>query len=201
MPKIHPHATKEIDRYIASMAPFAQPICRKLRVLIHKAEPAIVEDWKWGPNFNKDGMVCGFGAFKEFVSIAFFKGALLKDPKKMLIDCSGSNAGSRRIHYYSVDDIDEKALLAFIKEAVALNVKGVKPPARRAKLPMPAELKSALAKNAKAKAFFDDLTPGYQREYSEHVLQAKRPETRMERIKKAVKQCSEQKKLNYKYQA
>ena len=114
MPKIHPKAEELIDRYIDSIEPFAQPICRRLRALIHKAEPEIIEDWKWGPNFNKDGMVCGFGAFKEFVSIAFFMGALLKDPKKTLIDCSGSNA--------------EKALLAFVKEAVALNEKGVKPP-------------------------------------------------------------------------
>ena len=44
MPTIHPNAKKEIDRYIDSTAAFAQPICRKLRALIHKADPEIVED-------------------------------------------------------------------------------------------------------------------------------------------------------------
>jgi uncharacterized protein YdeI (YjbR/CyaY-like superfamily) len=200
MPTIHPNAKKEIDRYIDSTAAFAQPICRKLRALIHKADPEIVEDWKWGPNFNKDGMICGMGAFKEFVSLAFFKGALLKDPKKLLIDCSGSNAGSRRIHFRSVDEIDEKTIVGFIKQAIALNEKGVKTPARRAELSMPPDLASAFGKSAKAKKYFDGLTPGYRREYIEFILQAKRPETRAERIKRTIKQCSEGKTLNYKYQ-
>jgi uncharacterized protein YdeI (YjbR/CyaY-like superfamily) len=199
MPGIHPHAKKEIDRYIASTPAFAQPICRKLRTLIKKAEPEIVEDWKWGPNFNKDGMVCGFGAFKEFVSISFFKGALLKDPKKVLVDCSGSNAGSRRMHFRTVDDIDEKLMLDFIKQAVVLNKNGVKAPARRAELAMPPDLKAALTKNAKAKKYFDELTPGYRREYIESVLLAKRPETHAERIKKAVTLCAQGKTLNDKY--
>ena len=83
---IHPNATQEIDRYIAKAPEFARPICARIRALIHKADPDIVEDWKWGPNFNKHGMICGFGAFKEHVSLGFFKGELLKDPKKLLVD-------------------------------------------------------------------------------------------------------------------
>jgi uncharacterized protein YdeI (YjbR/CyaY-like superfamily) len=144
-------------------------------------------------------MVCGFGAFKEHVAIAFFRGALLKDPKKVLIDCSGSNAGSRRIHFRTVDDIDEKLMLDFIKQAVALNKNGVKTPARRAELTMPADFESALAKSAKAKQYFAELTPGYRREYIESILMAKRPETRAERIKKAVTLCAQGKTLNDKY--
>lgn len=66
---IQPDASKKIDAYIAKAQAFAQPIGRKLRELIQKAHADIVEDWKWGaPNFHKDGMVCGLGAFKQHVT-------------------------------------------------------------------------------------------------------------------------------------
>jgi hypothetical protein len=196
---IHPKARQEIDGYIKSAPGFAQPICRKLRALIHKADPAIVEDWKWGPNFNKQGMICGFGAFKEHVSLAFFKGALLQDPKKLLADCSGSNAHNRTLKFRSVADLDEKTLIAYVKEAAKLNEQGVKGKVRRAGISVPADLKAAVAKDAKAKKYFDGLTPGYRREYLEWIVEARRPETRAARIDTAVKQCREGKTLHYKY--
>ena len=196
---IHPKAKQEIDKYIASAPAFAQPICRKLRAAIHKADPDIVEDWKWGPNFNKQGMICGFGAFKEHVSLGFFKGALLKDPRKLLEDCSGSNAHNRTLKFRSVDDVDEKAMIAFVQQAVQLNESGVKGEVRRAEIPVPADLKSALAKDSKARAAFDSFTPGYRREYLEWIVAAKRPETRAQRIDTTVRQSREGKTLHYKY--
>jgi uncharacterized protein YdeI (YjbR/CyaY-like superfamily) len=196
---IHPKAKREIDKYISSAAAFAQPICRKLRTAIHKADRDIVEDWKWGPNFNKQGMICGFAAFKGHVSLGFFKGALLKDPRKLLEDCSGSNAHNRTLKFRSVDDVDEKALIAFVKQAVRLNVSGVKGEMRRAEIPMPADLKAALAKDAKGRAAFEKLTPGYRREYLQWIVAAKRPETRAARIETTVKQSREGKTLHDKY--
>ena len=196
---IHPKAKQEIDKYISSAAPFAQPICRKLRVLIRKADPGIVEDWKWGPNFNKQGMICGFGAFKEHVCLGFFKGALLKDPGKLLVDSSGSNAHNRTLKFRTVADVDEKSLTGFVKQAVQLNERGVKGEVRRAEIPMPADLKAALAKDAKARAAFEKFTPGYRREYLEWIVAAKRPETRAARIETTVKQSREGKTLHYKY--
>jgi uncharacterized protein YdeI (YjbR/CyaY-like superfamily) len=197
---MHPKAKQEIDKYIAKAPAFARPICAKLRSLIHKADPGIVEDWKWGPNFNKQGMVCGFGAFKEHVSLAFFKGALLKDPRKLLVDCSGSNARGRLLRLRSVADIDEKTLIAYLKEAVKLNESGVNAPARRAEIPVPADLKSALAKDPKAAKGFTGLTPGKRREYLEWIVGAKRPETRAQRIETTIKQSREGKSLHWKYQ-
>ena len=196
---IHPKAKQEIDKYISSAAPFAQPICRKLRALIRKADPGIVEDWKWGPNFNKQGMICGFGAFKEHVSLAFFRGALLKDPGKLLEDCSGSNAHNRTVKFRTVADVDERALIGFVKQAVQLNESGVKGEVRRADIPMPADLKAALAKDAKARAAFEKFTPGYRREYLEWIVGAKRPETRAQRIETTIKQSREGKSLHWKY--
>jgi uncharacterized protein YdeI (YjbR/CyaY-like superfamily) len=194
-------AEKQIDRYIASTAPFAQPICRKLRTLIHKADPGIVEDVKWGaPNFNKEGMICSFAAFKEHVSLGFFKGALLKDPKKLLEDCSGSNAHNRTLKFRSVAEVNDKALIGFVKQAVQLNEKGIKGEVRRAEISVPADLKAALAKDGKAKAAFEAFTPGRQREYLEWIVGAKRPETRAQRIETTVQQSREGKSLHWKYQ-
>jgi len=197
---IHPKAKQEIDKYLASLDGFAKPICRKLRELIHRADPAIVEDWKWGPNFNKNGMVCGFGAFKAHVSLAFFKGSLLKDSKKLLEDCSGSNAHNRTMKFSSLDDIDEKAVIAYVKEAAALNDKGIKMPARRTEIPMPGDLKKAIAASAKSSAFWEGLPPGARRDYIDWVVQAKREETRAERIATTVKWCGEGKRRNWKYE-
>lgn len=70
---------KRIESYFDEAPSFAGDICRKLRHIIFKAEPEIVEDWKWGPNYSKNGMVCGIGAFQKHVSLAFFQGAHMKD--------------------------------------------------------------------------------------------------------------------------
>lgn len=199
MPAIHPNASREIDRSIASAPAFARPICRKLREIIRRADPGIVEDWKWGPNFNKGGMVCGFGAFKAHVTLTFFRGSLLKDPAKILAPCSASNAHNRSVKFASADEIDEKTLSAYVKEAAALNGKGVKAPARRKEIPVPPDLRKALGAQAKARAYFDGLTPGYRREYVEWIVEAKRPETRTERIRTTVRQCAEGKTLHFKY--
>ena len=197
---VHSKTKREIDAYIASVAPFAQPICRKLRATIHKADPDIVEDVKWGaPNFNKEGMICSFAAFKVHVSLGFFKGALLKDPKKLLEDCSGNNAHNRTAKFRSVGDVNEKALIDLVLQAVRLNEKGIKTVAKRADIPMPADLKAALAKDAKARAAFEAFTPGCRREYLEWIVEAKRPETRAQRIETTVQQSREGKSRYWKY--
>ena len=197
---IHPKASQEIDKYVAALDGFAKPICKKLREVIRKADPDIVEDWKWGPNFNKNGMICGFGAFKEHVSFTFFQGAAMKDPKKILAPCSADNAHNRTVKFRDVDEIDEKTLAAYVKEAAALNAKGVQAPAKKAAIAVPPDVKKALAGNAKAKAFFDALAPGYQRDYLEWIVQAKQPATRSTRIETTVKQCAEGKRRNWKYE-
>lgn len=111
--KHNPDAPKFIEEYIREARDFAQPICRKLRAIIFKAEPDIIEDWKWGPNYYKSGIVCGFGAFKQHVTLAFFQGAMLKDPKKILTE-DGSKTprslrlGSRASRKQSLESPEEK---------------------------------------------------------------------------------------------
>jgi len=196
---IDPSASRKIDRYIYEAADFAQPICTKLREIIRKADPKIVEDWKWGPNFNKDGMVCGFGACKSHVTLTFFRGAAMKDPKKILAGCSDDNAHNRSIKFRGVDEIDEKTLSAYVREATAINSKGITVPLRRAQIPSPPDLQEALDANTKAKNFFDGLTPGYRREFIAWVVEAKRPETRERRIRESLAMLAEGRRLHDEY--
>ncbi|MGZ4058364.1 MAG: DUF1801 domain-containing protein, partial [Bacteroidia bacterium] len=111
--KHNPNAKQLIDEGIASAEPFAQAICKKLRAIIFKAEPGIIEDWKWGPNYYKNGMVCGFWYFKKHCSIVFYQGALLKDKKKVLLENPG-NVHNRHIKYTDVKQIDERLLIEYI---------------------------------------------------------------------------------------
>jgi hypothetical protein len=197
---VRPDAAQHIDRYIAGTADFARPICSRLRKIIRAADPEIVEDWKWGPNYSKHGMICGYGAFKAHVTLTFFKGVAMKDPKQILEPCSADNAHNRSVKFRDVREIDEKTLTAYVREAAKLNVSGVIVESRRAQIGVPLDFKKALAASKKAKQYFDTLTPGYRRDYLQWIIGAKRPETRAARIKQAVRQCSEGKTLHYKYQ-
>jgi uncharacterized protein YdeI (YjbR/CyaY-like superfamily) len=198
MPTVHPQASHLIDEYIKKAPVFAQPICTKLRQIIRKADPGIVEDWKWGPNFNKKGMVCGFSAFKEHVSFVFFQGAMLKDPKKILA-LGGSNVHNRTVKFMGLKDIDEKTLIAYIKEAVAPNTRGVKAQPEKKQVTVPADLKKALAANKKAHANFEQLAYTYRKEYIKWIEEAEQPETRQRKIQQTVGKVAAGKKMHEKY--
>jgi hypothetical protein len=185
----NPKASSLITDYIKHAPLFAQPICAKLRALIKKAEPTIIEDWKWGPNFYKDGMVCGFGAFKNHVTLAFFKGSLMKDARK-LFNYGDSNAHNRSIKFQTLQDIDEKALIAYIKEAVVLNVKGVKISSGIIRLP--SDLKKMFDKYRQAYTRFKDLSFTSRKEMVDSVLGAKKSETRERRIIQIVEKLSKE---------
>src|SRR5690349_15313018 len=112
--KVHPNAKQEIDAYIEEMQPFAKAICKKLRTIILKADASIQEDWKWGPHYSSNGMVCGYGGFQKHVKLTFFNGAGMKDPKKLFNHCV-DNEFSRSIKYIDIKEIDEKTLTEYIK--------------------------------------------------------------------------------------
>ncbi|MGE3804531.1 MAG: DUF1801 domain-containing protein [Gemmataceae bacterium] len=191
-------ASQRIDAYIAKAAPFAQPICTKLRQLIHQADKRIEEDWKWGsPNFSLNGMLCSIGAFKQHVNLVFFRGALIKDSKKLFE--AGAGKQLRTIRFTSVDDIQGPVIVAYLKEAVKVNEQGVRPAKQEVKVVVPAELKKALQEDKHAKAVFDGLAPSCQREYAEYIADAKKPETRERRLAKTLDLLGQGKSLNDKY--
>jgi len=180
---------EHVDEYIDSAASFAKPICHKLRKIIFKAEPTMIEEWKWGPNYQKNGMVCGFGHFKNHVHLSFFQGALLKDPKKMLTE-GKANLHNRGVKFRSVEEIDEKTLIAYIREAVANNKKGTKVSLKERKdVNIPSDFLKAL-KSGKLDKKFESLAFSYRKDYVNWIESAKKEETRNSRIKKALEKIS-----------
>ena len=176
------NAGELIDGYLNDLPEFSKAICKKLRAIILTAEPGIIEDWKWGPNFYKDGMICGFAGFKNHVHLTFFNGAALKDTKKIFTE-GKDNQNNRGVKFKSTDDIDEKILIKYIKEAVNVNKKGVKPAIK--KIEIPVDFKKALVK-AKLLDDFENTNFTNRKEYCLWITDAKKEETRTGRIKKAV---------------
>jgi hypothetical protein len=198
MPTAAKPATDKVLAYIDTLPEWSKIICSELRQIILAADPMIAEEWKWGPHYSSQGMVCGYGAFQKHVKFTFFNGSAMKDTKGLFNHCV-DNEFSRSIKYTDIGEIDAKTLTAYIKESVAVNQKGYKRVVADKTVDVPADLQKALAANKKAAAFFEGLTYGYKKEFVEQVTSAKQVKTRLDRIAKIVGLCEEEKTLNHKY--
>ncbi len=93
----------------------------RVRKLIHEADPAIVEEWKWEtPVWSRDGIICTGESYKQVVKLTFAKGAFLKDPRR-LFNASLTGKVRRAIDFRAEDGIDAAAFRDLIREAVAFN--------------------------------------------------------------------------------
>src|SRR6187455_2457712 len=119
-----------IDEYIKKAQPFAQPVMVKLREIIHKACPEVVESIKWGmPSFEYKGPICHFASFKQHCVFGFWKTTLIKDPGDYLQERSaqGGEAMGNLGRMTSVKDLPpSKVLIDFIKQSMKLNEEGIK---------------------------------------------------------------------------
>ena len=191
-----PATDPRIDAYISKSAPFAQPILKHIRQLVHKACPDVQETMKWSfPHFEHKGVMCGMAAFKEHCRFGFWKAPIMKDAKLL--------EGLEKIT--SLKDLPaDKTLLACIKEAAKLNEENVKLPAQpkapRKEIPPPDDLLAALKKNKKAFKAFEDFSPSHKREYIEWITEAKTEATRNKRIETTLEWLTEGKSRNWKYQ-
>jgi uncharacterized protein YdeI (YjbR/CyaY-like superfamily) len=188
-----------IDAYIAKQKDFAKPILTHLREVVHEGCPECEETLKWNsPTFMYQGMLCGMAAFKEHAIFGFWKWQLVM-PDQQYRDAAGSFG-----KITSVSDLPPKReLLGYIRKAMELNENGVKAPRamkpKKASIPMPADLKTALAKNKKAKATYEDFSPSAKREYLEWITGAKAEDTRTRRLQQAIEWMAEGKPRNWKY--
>ena len=192
---------RRVDAYIAKAAPYARPILEKLRELVHRGCPEVVETIKWGmPAFESKGPLANMAAFKAHAVFGFWKGSLV------LAGASEKEAMGQFGRLTSVSDLpDEEKLVAWVKKAAELNASGVKVarPLKHPKrpIPVPADLKAALAKNAKARKTFEAFSPSHRREYLEWITEAKTDETRARRFATTLAQLAQGKSLHWKYQA
>ena len=147
----------------------------------------LTEELKWGQScytIQKKNVVIIQG-FKEYCALLFFKGALLKDAKGILVKPGENTQSSRQIRFTNIRDIIklENVLSAYIDEAIEVEQAGLKVKLRKtADLEMPAEFQTALDKSPALKTAFDALTPGRQRAYLFHFSQAKQSKTRESRV-------------------
>lgn len=197
---------KRVDEYIAKAQPFAQPVLKKMRELVHKACPDVTETIKWGmPSFEYKGPMFGMASFKKHCVGGFWKSKLLNDPKNLLGERKnqGGEAMGNLGCMTSIKDLPpDKALIDFIKQHMKLNEEGIKvekKPKAKKELVIPKELTAALTKNKKAKSTFENFSPTNKREYAEWIIDAKTDATRDKRLADAVQWMSEGKPRMWKY--
>ena len=115
--------SKLIDARIGELDDWRGETLSRLRALVKQADPAVVEEWKWGvPVWSHNGIVCTGETYKKVVKLTFAKGAQMKDPKKLFNSSLEGNA-RRAIDFHEGDKVDEAAFKALIREAVALNTR------------------------------------------------------------------------------
>jgi hypothetical protein len=127
-------ASALIDEKIKELGDWRGKMLAKVREIIHEADPEIVEEWKWRgtPVWSRDGIICTGETYKNVVKMTFAKGAALKDPSRLFNSSLDGNV-RRAIDIHEGGKVDEMALKALIRAAVALNLKGKnKPKPRRA---------------------------------------------------------------------
>src|ERR1041385_8201652 len=131
---------KRVDAYIEKAKPFAQPILKHLRKLVHQACPECEETIKWSfPCFDYKGIFCSMASFTGHATFGFWKTALLKDPKGILDNKNDAMGSLGRIT--SLKDLpSDKVIIDFIKQAKKLNDDGVKLPGREKKPSKPAAM-------------------------------------------------------------
>jgi hypothetical protein len=116
-----PSPSQLIDGRINELGDWRGKTLGRLRALIKAADPAVVEEWKWSvPVWSHDGLICTGETYKSVVKLTFAKGAALKDPSGLFNSSLEGNT-RRAIDVREGEKIDEKALKALVRAAVALN--------------------------------------------------------------------------------
>jgi len=121
-PKRAESPSELIDARIEDLGDWRGEMLSRLRALIKEADPEVAEEWKWRgtPVWSHNGLICTGETYKNVVKMTFAKGASLKDPSG-LFNSSLEGKARRAIDFHEGDKLDEEALKALIRAAVALN--------------------------------------------------------------------------------
>ena len=170
----------------------------KLRMIV--LDCGLSEVLKWGvPCYlYKKSNVIIIGAFNEYCSLSFFKGALLNDSESILIKPGENTQAARLIKFTNISEIDEieATIKAYIYEAIEIEKAGLKVKFKKQPEPIPEELQHILDEDPVLMAAFYALTPGRQRGYIIHFSQPKQSKTRISRIEKCRHKILEGKGFN-----
>ncbi len=111
-----------IDARIEELGDWRGEMLSRLRRLVHEADPDVVETWKWRgvPVWEHDGIICTGETYKNYVKVTFAKGASLPDPSGLFNSSLEGNT-RRAIDFHEGEQVEEKAVKALVRAAVALN--------------------------------------------------------------------------------
>jgi len=188
----------KIDKYLRKANQWQEEF-KKLRMIVLGCQ--LTEELKWGKpcyTFQNSNIVLIHG-FTEFCALLFFKGALLKDAKGILVQQTENVQAARQIRFTNVPEIGkmEPILKAYIKEAIEVEKAGLEVNYKKtSEFKIPEEFQNKLDKVPALKKAFDALTPGRQRGYILYFSAAKQSKTRESRVEKCIRQILNGKGLN-----
>lgn len=191
----------KVDEYIQNAQPFAQPILKHIRELMHKGCPELTETIKWGmPNFEYHGVMSNMAAFKAHVTFGFWKQDIIPRMKQYIKEKEAMGSWGR---ITSLKDIPpDKEIIAFVQAAAKLNEEGIKSPKKAPKpvvVNMPADFMKAIRADKKALAVYEAFSPSNKRDYADWINDAKTEETRNSRMQTALEWMREGKPRMWKY--
>jgi uncharacterized protein YdeI (YjbR/CyaY-like superfamily) len=188
----------KIDAYLSRAKTWREE-SEKLRTIL--LDSRLAEELKWGkPCYTFQGSnVVIIQGFKEYCALLFCKGALLRDPKGILIQQTENVQAARQLRFTNAREITklEPTLKAYIDEAIQVEEAGLEVEYKKTSdFKVPEELQKKWKQNPAFKKAFEALTPGRQRGYLLHFAAAKQSQTREARIEKCLPQILKGKGLN-----
>ncbi|MES2163623.1 MAG: DUF1801 domain-containing protein [Pseudomonadota bacterium] len=178
----------KVDAYVSKPGQW-QDAYKKLRAIALDCD--LSEDFKWGHpcyTLNDQNIVLIHG-FKEYCALLFFKGALMQDPKGILIQQTENVQAGRQIRFTSAEEIAKMAstLKSYIRDAIKVEQSGAQVEFKKtAEFAMPEEFLNRLEESPELQEAFAALTPGRQRGYLLHFSSAKQAKTRESRVNKCI---------------
>lgn len=189
---------KDIDNFLSNLDKWQDELIR-LRELI--LDCGLNEDFKWMHpcyTFNGKNIVLIHG-FKDYCAILFYKGALLKDPKNILIRQTENTQSARQIRFTNVSEIQylESTIRDYVLEAIEIEKVGLKVKMKKTSdYEVPRELDQKFTESPKLEKAFKNLTPGRQKGYLLHFSKPQQAKTRISRIEKNTERILNGKGLN-----
>ena len=193
---------KTVEEYLEKSGDWQEAL-NFLRNLVQ--ESGLEETVKWGAPVYclKNKNIVGLGAFKAYVGLWFYQGALLQDKDGKLINAQeGVTKAMRQWRFQSLEEIkaDVDLIRAYVQEAILNQQQGKEiKPDRKKPLVIPEELKALLEGDVETRQAFEGLSHGKKREYAEYISEAKRAATKEKRLEKITPMIREGVGLNDKY--
>lgn len=192
--------SEKVTAYIEKHEKWSKELS-KLRSIFQKTE--LTEEVKWGaPAYTLNGkIVAGLAGFKNHYAIWFHQGVFLKNKENKLVNAQeGVTKALRQWRFEEGDSIESDLILKYIQEAIENCIAGKElKPKRKKEVSIPPLLNKAFKENKALASAFKKLTPGKQREYANHISEAKREATKESRLQKITPMIIERKGLHDKY--